>query len=260
VQRSRWRCRLDVYCVRPARVYRRRSGRRFDTRRATCEREHRVVRRPPVIAGLQSPSPRPRGWSRPALISRSGKGVASAARQSRRRLVGTSLASLSPRSSPRVASRPRALYCFARAGRSRYVVVVVVGAAASCPSDVARTVLLSSSVRPSVCPSFCFDRPRSSARARAGGPSSLAGRWASVSARRRRPGRGSQRARGGGRGSRLDGDAESSSVAWDAAAALIRLVVTAPAAAVVVVASAALLAPISSLIGQYYSGLGQWRN
>jgi len=83
-----------------------------------------------------------------------------------------------------------------------------------------------------------------------------------VSARRRRPGRGSQRARGGGRGgSRLDGDAESSSVAWDAVAALIRLVVTAPAAAVVVVvASAALLAPISSLIGQYYSGLGQWRN
>lgn len=124
-------------------------------------------------------------------------------------------------------------------------------------SDVARTVLLSSSVRPSAS-----DRPRSSARARAGGPSSLAGRWASVSARRRRPGRGSQRARGGGRGSRLDGDAESSSVAWDAVAALIRLVVTAPAAAVVVVvvASAALLAPISSLIGQYYSGLGQWRN
>jgi len=84
-----------------------------------------------------------------------------------------------------------------------------------------------------------------------------------VSARRRRPGRGSQRARGGGRGgSRLDGDAESSSVAWDAVAALIRLVVTAPAAAVVVVvvASAAILAPISSLIGQYYSGLGQWRN
>jgi len=263
VQRSRWRYRLDVYCVRPARVYCRRSGRRFDTRRATCEREHRVVRRRPVIARLQSPSPRPRGWSRPALISRSGKGVASAARQSRRRLIGTSLAPLSPRSSRRVASRPRALYCFARAGRSRYVVVVVVGAAASCPSDVARTVLLSSSVRPSVRPSFCF---RSSTefcpRARAGGPSSLAGRWASVSARRRRPGRGSQRARGGGRGSRLDGDAESSSVAWDAAAALIRLVVTAPAAAVVVVvvASAALLAPISSLIGQYYSGLGKWRN
>ena len=155
MQRSRWRCRLDVYCVRPARVYCRRSGRRFDTRRATCEREHRVVRRRPVIARLQSPSPRPRGWSRPALISRSGKGVASAARQSRRRLIGTSLAPLSPRSSRRVASRPRALYCFARAGRSRYVVVVV-GAAASCPSDVARTVLLSSSVRPSVCPSFCF--------------------------------------------------------------------------------------------------------
>ena len=257
MQRSRWRCRLDVYCVRQARVYRRRSGRRFDTRRATCEREHRVVRRPPVIARLQSPSPRPRGWSRPALISRSGKGVASAARQSRRRLIGTSLAPLSP--GRRVASRPRALYCFARAGRSRYVVVVV-GAAASCPSDVARTVLLSSSVRPSVRPS-ASDRPGSSARARAGGPSSLAGRWASVSARRRRPGRGSQRARGGGRGgSRLDGDAESSSVAWDAVAALIRLVVTAPAAAVVVVASAALLAPISSLIGQYYSGLGQWRN